>query len=239
MRRRPGPLLGTGPAIAGVLAVLTVVNLTRSTVVPGGVHLWFNLANGAIVLAIGLAAGVGHDELGTRPDRLRSGARWGFGAAGIVTAAVALGAVLAALVPGAPDAFDDDRAAVGAAELALRALVIIPVGTVLVEELVFRGVLHGLLRRVLPPWPALLVGSAAFAAWHLFPASRGSSDNAVSGSLGLLAVLGGTFAATFVAGLVFGWLRDRSGSLLAPGLAHTGTNSVPLIVAWLVGRLAT
>lgn len=234
----PGrPLLGTRSAIVAVLAVLVAVNLTRSTVVPGEVHLWFNLANGAIVLLIGLLAGLRHDEFGTRRDRLRSGVRWGLGAAGVVTAAVVVGAVLTAVVPAAPDAFDDERAAVGFAEMALRAFVIIPIGTVLVEEIVFRGVLHGLLRRLLAPWPALLVGSVVFAAWHLFPAARGSDENAVTGSVGLFGILGGTFAATFLAGLVFGWLRDRSGSLAAPGVAHIGTNSVPLVVAWIVGRI--
>ena len=153
----------------------------------------------------------------------------------IVLVAMVAATVVSVVVPAAADVFDDDRAAVGFGEILLRALVVIPIGTVLVEELVFRGVLHGLLRRVMSSRSALIVGSALFAAWHLFPASRGSSDNAVADAAGLPVLLGGTFLATFVAGVVFVWLRDRSDSLVAPVIAHIGTNSIPLVVAWVVG----
>jgi uncharacterized protein len=37
-----------------------------------------------------------------------------------------------------------------------------------------------------------------------------------------------------VAGVGFCWLRLRSGSLLAPALAHLATNVVALTLAWLV-----
>jgi len=50
----------------------------------------------------------------------------------------------------------------------------------------------------------------------------------------VLAAAAGTFVATFAAGLAFCWLRIRSGSLLAPAMAHLATNSVALVVAWLV-----
>jgi membrane protease YdiL (CAAX protease family) len=41
---------------------------------------------------------------------------------------------------------------------------------------------------------------------------------------------------TFVAGMVFSGLRLRSGSVLAPMLAHLGTNGVTLVVAWFALR---
>jgi membrane protease YdiL (CAAX protease family) len=46
----------------------------------------------------------------------------------------------------------------------------------------------------------------------------------------------GAVLATFVAGLVFSWLRLRSGSLVAPVLAHLGTNAITFVVAWAVTR---
>lgn len=234
--RPAGARIATGPAIAAVVVVLVTVNLARSTIVPDQAHLWFNLFNGTVVLLIGLAAGMSHDELGTSRDRVGRGVRWGLAAAGIVTVVVVAGGAIAEILPFDP--FDDDRASVGAAEMLLRALVIIPVGTVVVEEIVFRGVLLGLLRRVLTGRRALVVSATLFAAWHLFPASRGSTDNAVTGSTALTLVLAGTFVATMIGGLAFGWLRDRSDSLAAPAIAHIGTNSVPLVVAWVIGRLA-
>ena len=43
----------------------------------------------------------------------------------------------------------------------------------------------------------------------------------------------GAVAATFLAGLVFSWLRLRAGSLVAPVIAHVATNGVALVTAWL------
>jgi CAAX protease family protein len=37
---------------------------------------------------------------------------------------------------------------------------------------------------------------------------------------------------TACAGMVFCWLRLRSGSLIAPILAHVATNGLALAVAW-------
>jgi len=42
----------------------------------------------------------------------------------------------------------------------------------------------------------------------------------------------GSVAVTFVAGLVFCWLRLRSRSLIAPIMAHVATNGLALTVAW-------
>ena len=42
----------------------------------------------------------------------------------------------------------------------------------------------------------------------------------------------GTVLATTVAGVGFGWLRVKSGSLLAPVLAHLATNSLTFAIAW-------
>jgi len=42
----------------------------------------------------------------------------------------------------------------------------------------------------------------------------------------------GSVAVTFIAGLVFCWLRLRSKSLIAPVMAHAATNGLALAVAW-------
>ena len=39
-----------------------------------------------------------------------------------------------------------------------------------------------------------------------------------------------------VAGAVFAYLRLRSGSLLAPALAHLATNDISFVVGWLFNR---
>ncbi len=88
--------------------------------------------------------------------------------------------------------------------MALRAVVIIPIGTVLVEELAFRGTLDALLRRTMSPVRSMVAGALLFGAWHL---PRILDD-------GVLVVIG-TAAATASAGVGFIWLRRRSKSLLA------------------------
>jgi uncharacterized protein len=42
----------------------------------------------------------------------------------------------------------------------------------------------------------------------------------------------GAVAVTFAAGLAFCWLRLKSGSLIAPVMAHAATNGLALTVAW-------
>ncbi len=83
------------------------------------------------------------------------------------------------------------------------------------EELFFRGCLHELLERRFPPtrrWLgggvglALILSSAAFALIHL---PKDGDPRAL---------------ATFFPGLVFGWMRSATGSILAPVIAHASSN---------------
>lgn len=120
----------------------------------------------------------------------------------------------------------------------LRALIVIPIGTVLVEELAFRGVLLGLLDRVTSPGRALVASAVVFGLWHLLPVWRGGGAGELGDAdgAGRFGAVAATFVATFVAGLAFGWLRQRSASLLAPIAAHIATNSVVFVAAWSLAR---
>jgi uncharacterized protein len=62
---------------------------------------------------------------------------------------------------------------------------------------------------------------------HVFRGEAGS----VAGQV--LLVLGAVVV-TSAGGMVFCWLRLRSGSLIAPVLAHVATNGLALAVAWFV-----
>lgn len=205
-----------------LLGVLAAANVARSVVVPNEIHLPFNLGVGAVAFGIGKQAGLTTAELGLDRSRWSAGLRWGAGAAALVGGALAVGAMasLSALV-------DDPRGDIALGELARRALVVIPLGTVLVEEIAFRGALLGLARRVMSPTRSVAVTAGLFGLWHVLPVLRSGS-----GSPWAEAAL--TLAGTTVAGLVFGWLRIRSDSLVAPVLAHTATNSGALVAAWLV-----
>ena len=109
------------------------------------------------------------------------------------------------------------------------------------EEFAFRGVLLGSALRLWGPWRASLITSALFGLWHIAPTLHTMSDNrefagAAAHTGGQVLLVLGSVAVTFVAGLVFCWLRLRSRSLIAPVMAHCATNGLALAVAWLTIR---
>lgn len=210
------------------LAFLAAVVLVRSTLVPSNLH--FALHCGVIVALVLLARwfGMTPAELGL------ARATWRRGALAALVVFVALGAVVALVVwfgRGATD-LDDGRVQVGAAAMAWRTLVVIPVGTVLMEELAFRGVLLAACRRATSTRNAVAVSSAAFGLWHVVTAwntaSGGAGDRAVP-------VVGSVLATTAL-GVALCWLRLRYRSLFPPIAAHAALNSVAFAVAWLAAR---
>lgn len=108
-------------------------------------------------------------------------------------------------------------------EFALIQLVVVA----LPEELLFRGCLLHLLERALPPkrrflgggigW-ALIISAAMFALIHI---PKDGDPRAL---------------ATFFPGLMFGWMRSATGSILAPTLAHASSNILVRILDSMVLR---
>lgn len=222
----PSPTIGPTAALVLLVGGLAVANVARSAVVPGGWHLVFNLGIGLFTVLVAVAAGLDAAELGLSPTTVGAGLRWGGAATAVVTVVV--------VGLGVAGALTDDRADVSLGSMLVRALVVIPLGTVLVEELAFRGVLHALLTRVGGAGWAWVGGAVLFGLWHVFPAWRGGGVETDLAEVGRLATTAGTLAATTAAGVAFVWLRVRSDSLAAPVLAHLATNSVTFAVAWLL-----
>ncbi len=69
-----------------------------------------------------------------------------------------------------------------------------------------------------------LLQAIAFGLWHI-PDARKAGEPIV-----------GTVLVTGLAGWVFGWLAERSGSLLAPVLAHLAINEAGAVAALAVQR---
>jgi membrane protease YdiL (CAAX protease family) len=207
----------TERALAVLVGGLTAAIVARSTVIPSDWHFAFNLAVAGFSLAVAWGAGLRSAELGLARRRLGAGFRYG------AAAFLAISLAVASAVP--VGLLDDDRTTVGLAEMALRVLVVIPIGTVLVEELAFRGALYGLLDAASTAGRSMVIGSVLFGLWHV-PPILGDS----------VWIVLGTLVATTVAGAGFIWLRRRSDSLLAPVLAHLATNSVTFALSWAVSR---
>lgn len=214
------------PALAGCVVLLSVWDIVVRPVLPSELHLMGGLIVAGCAVALGLWGGLDAEGLGLSPGRLTDGLRYGGLAFGAVTAVVLLGLV----IPVTRHEFHSTRADITAGHLLVQVLATIPLGTIVVEELIFRGAVLGLLLLAMPTAWAFVACSVLFGLWHV-PAVLGAASGSHAQAL---AVAAGTFVATFAAGAVFCWLRLRSGSLLAPAMAHFATNTVALIVAWLV-----
>lgn len=91
------------------------------------------------------------------------------------------------------------------------------------EELVYRGVFIAILHRALPSaegvarWWPVVITAVAFGLWHGLSVDEGRAG---------FDWLSASFP--FVGGLAYGWLRERTGSILFPILAHNFGNTAAL-----------
>ena len=223
--------IGGRRAVGLVLAALAA-DLLVNEVVPGA-HLAAGLGLAACLLAIARAGGLTAADLGLARAALGGGLRWGGAAAALAGA----GYALAWLIPGARQALPGGDGDPG--RVALTVLVVIPLGTVLPEELAFRGLLLPLLARGRGMTAATWLSSGLFGLWHVLPSLGGGAANAaIAGTVGgdtagTVARVVATVCFTSLAGVVLCWLRLRSGSLVAPLLAHWTVNGLGVIVVLL------
>jgi len=231
------------PVVSGTAAlVVTIVGLV-------GVNLWVQVGPSrwqpvtgpvlaVLLLLLGRSAGLSWEQLGLGAGTIVSGLAWGGVAVGVVAAVYAVG--LAA--PATRRLFLDARHRVGTARAARRALIAVPLGVVVLEEVAFRGVLWGLVEVEHGATWATAVSSVLFGLWHVLPAADGARANAEGGPVGrgvVVRQVAGTVAFTTGAGVVFAVLRHESGSLLAPFLLHWATNGLGILAAawaWTVRR---
>lgn len=130
----------------------------------------------------------------------------------------------------------DERVAhLGGWALAYQTLIRIPLGTALLEEVAFRGVLFAGWRH-LGDIQAALLSSLVFGLWHVGPTInmvRMNRPGASSG--GVVRTVAGAVLFTTLAGLLFVWLRIEWG-LGAPLLMHATVNSVATVASVLAHR---
>jgi membrane protease YdiL (CAAX protease family) len=120
------------------------------------------------------------------------------------------------------------------AALLFRLLVEIPFLTALCEELLFRHYLFEKFKANSFLKTALL-NSFIFSLWHIVVVMRTVLDTSLSQSafLTVLSYLGG-LVSVFVGGLVFGWVRYRTGSFLYSALTHWLNVALMSLVIWLL-----
>jgi uncharacterized protein len=214
------------------VAVLVLFTVARSYGLLGPLPVAVGLLTAALIL-VAWIGGLTRADLGLGWTEVPEGL--GYGAAAVVLVLLVL--VIAALIPATNGFLHDSRAAISGGRLAYELGVSIVLLTAIPEEFAFRGVLLGSAVKMWGPWRASLVTSVLFGLWHIAPTLGTMSDNhefrgAAASVAGQVLLVLGAIAVTFAAGLVFCWLRLKSGSLIAPVMAHAATNGLALTVAW-------
>jgi hypothetical protein len=222
-----------------VVVVLVLTNLIAHFTTP-----WASIGT-VPAAAVGLVvlmrcSGLGWGDLGLGREHWKSGMGYALAAVAAVAAVIAVGVLLPMTRP----MFMNNRYATVSGAL-IASMVIIPLQTVIPEELAFRGVLHGTLNRAWGFRGVALAGSLLFGLWHV-ATSLGLTGSNVGftrlfggGVVGMLAGVTLAVLATGAAGFVFSWLRRRSGSLIAPIALHWSLNGLGALAAALVWHLST
>jgi membrane protease YdiL (CAAX protease family) len=224
--------------VAVVIVVLVLTNLVAHFTTP-----WASVAT-VPAAAVGLVAllrfnGLGWAELGLGRDHWKSGVAYALAAIALVMTVIAVGVLLPLT---RPMFMNNHYATISGALVA--SMIIIPLQTVIPEELAFRGVLHGALNRAWGFHGVALAGSLMFGLWHIATSLGLTSSNVGftrlfgGGVVGILAGVTLAVFATAVAGFVFSWLRRRSGSLIAPIALHWSLNGLGALAAALVWHLS-
>jgi uncharacterized protein len=166
-----------------------------------GAHVAVGLGLAACLLVIARVQGLPAADLGLARSTWPAGLRWGTAAATLVGAAYALAYLITPVRQTLPESDGEiGRAALWAV------LVVIPLGTVLPEELAFRGLVLALLGRRYGVLSGTLLSSGLFGLWHIGASLGGGPANAA-----IVGVVGGDAAGTVtrvIATVVFTTLDD-------------------------------
>lgn len=225
--------------IGVVVVVLALTNLIAHFTTP-----WANIVTvpvaAVLLVALVRSRGLGWAELGLGREHWKSGAGYALAAVALVGTVIAIGAAL----PWTRPMFMNDHYATISGAL-VASMIIIPLQTVIPEELAFRGVLHGAMNRAWGFRGVAAAGSLLFGMWHIATSMGLTSSNVGftrlfgGGIGGLIAGVVLAVVATGAAGFVFTWLRGRSGSLIAPIALHWSLNGLGALAAATVWHLST
>ncbi|MBG0855051.1 CPBP family intramembrane metalloprotease [Streptomyces spinoverrucosus] len=223
-----------------VVAVLVVANLVNNWLLRGPVAYVLTCVVATVVLLlIARWDGLTRAELGVDAAGVRRGLRW----APVLVGGVLVVCLLLLAVPAGRAVFQDARAAgLTSGELLWNVLVRVPLGTVLLEETAFRGVLWAMIRRRHGTAWATAGSSVLFGLWHVLPSRGLNRSNAAvgtafgSGPADAAVTVAVAVVAMVAAGAVLCELRRRSGSLLAPAALHWAINGFGYALSWAVPR---
>lgn len=219
------------------VAVIALSNVMSNRVLPGWAYLPWNALIAAVLIVIAHRAGFDFTGVGLAFRRWHRPVGVGL----LLVACTGLIFALGMVLPATKDAFLDARVRdTGLFGMLYQVLLRIPLGTVLLEEIAFRGVLPTLFGGNPAQqwrWKPVLGASALFGAWHILPSTALTNGNsAVHDLLGGSAILVGVLAvaSTMVVGILLSFVVHVGRGLKASMLVHWATNSLGFVAAWLI-----
>jgi membrane protease YdiL (CAAX protease family) len=232
-RARRRRLIALGVAIA----VLAFSNVMSNRILPSWAYVPWNLSMAFVLLGIAYRGGAGPVAVGLGIRHWHRPVGVGL----LLFGGTALLFALGMIVPATQSAFIDTR--IGDADVQQMlwvVLVQIPLGTVVLEEVAFRGVLPALMGgspAIRWRWIPVLGASILFGLWHILPSMGIDNANAaVGGALGHNQVLTTTLAVASmtVAGVAMCALAHLGKGIKTTMLLHWATNSLGFFAAWLL-----
>jgi len=201
-----------------------------TAILPGGS--WQFVLAGAALIAVSLVAarvsGLNAAALGIRRAGAFRGVLIGaFGGAFIAAAAVAVMRGIAPAVIGQPVVYEP-LSRVSANDLSTHIALFLPLGTVIPEEIAFRGTLLAGLRARYGVRTAVTASAIAFALWH-GTVTFFTVMNTTMPVVLIVPAIAGAFVVLFVGGITMAGLRVATGSLLTSIAAHWAFNAIILI----------
>ena len=224
-------------ALAVAIAVLTVSNVMSNRILPSWAYVPWNLTMAFVLLGIAYRGGAGPVAVGLGIRHWHRPVGVGLLLAGATALLFALGMIL----PATSNAFIDTR--IGGADLKTMlwvVLVQIPLGTVVLEEVAFRGVLPALMGAspaIRWRWVPVLGASVLFGLWHILPSMGiGDANAAVGSTVGhnVWITTSLAVAAMTVAGIALCVLARLGKGIKTTMLLHWATNSLGFFAAWLL-----
>ncbi|MEO5899659.1 MAG: CPBP family intramembrane glutamic endopeptidase [Ilumatobacteraceae bacterium] len=219
----------------GVVALLAVANVMSNRVLPSALYVPWNVAVAIALVALAVRV-VSLRAMGL--GEWRRGLAWGLTI--LVLTIIVL--TVAVAMPVFNDLYHDKRVSHSFVEMAYQALVRIPLGTALLEEIAFRAVLPALFAARWGVLRGCVLASVCFGLWHVLPALGLNKVNPTANSVfgngagGVTIAVAFAVVGTMIGGLFWCWIRYRARSVLATMLAHVATNSVGYVIAWFVAR---
>lgn len=216
--------------------VLVLVNVASNEWVPKAGYVPLAIFASAVLVAFAIRVDrIEPEDLGLGRRHVASGLAWGAVVAAVLVVVMAVGVAL----PATRGLFRDSRVeALSGWGVLFSAFVRVPLGTVLLEEVAFRGVLPAMLAVRTSRRAAVVVSAVLFGFWHVLPSLGVGRVNPVAadtiGGLPTGVLVGASVLVTAGVGLWFSFLRERSGSLLAPMLNHWASNALGYLFAFAV-----